>query len=199
MGEDPDELREAIEETRRRMDETVVALGHKVDVRSRARERVAEVRRRVGRWVPYAVGAAVVTGGAVATAVVLRARSSGPPERLATPARRLPRTARDVALPLARRADRVLAQTGQELGEKRQRAVRTMSREIARSLAEEQDKRNPLWLRIARDASTAAATTGATLLVRRLLSTPVQPPLRKADRTPGEPPKAVPMERVLSG
>ena len=74
-----------------------------------------------------------------------------------------------------------------------------MSREIARSLAEEQDKRNPLWLRIARDASTAAATTGATLLVRRLLSTPVQPPLRKADRTPGEPLKAVPMERVLSG
>jgi hypothetical protein len=197
-------LAAAIEETRRRMDETVVALGHKVDVRSRARERVAEVRERVSRlgwrrWVRYAAGAAVVTGGAVATGVVLRGRSSGPPERLATPARRLPRSAREVALPLAQGADRLLARTGQELGEKRQQAVRTMSREIAKALAEEQEKRNPLWLRIARDASTAAATTGATLLVRRLLSAPVQPPLRSADRTPGEPPKAVPMERVLSG
>jgi hypothetical protein len=204
MGEDPDELREAIEETRRRMDETVVALGHKVDVRSRARERVAGVRERLSRlgwrrWVPYAAGAVVVTGGAVAGVVVLRARSAGPPERLAIPARRLPRSAREVALPVAQGADRLLARTGRELVERRQRAVRATSREIARALAEEQEKRNPLWLRIARDASTAAATTGATLLVRRLLSTPVQAPLRRADPTPGEPPRAVPMERVLGG
>jgi hypothetical protein len=203
MGEDPDELREAIEETRRRMDETVVALGHKVDVRSRARERVAGVRERLSRlgwrrWVPYAAGAVAVTGGAVA-GVVLRARSAGPPERLAITARRLPRSAREVALPVAQGADRLLARTGQELVERRQRAVRATSREIARALAEEQEKRNPLWLRIARDASTAAATTGATLLVRRLLSTPVQAPLRRADPTPGEALRAVPMERVLGG
>ncbi|MEA2671367.1 MAG: hypothetical protein QOG45_1587, partial [Chloroflexota bacterium] len=71
MGEDPDELREAIEETRRRMDETVVALGQKVDVKAQARAKVTEVRERVTsigwrRWVPYAAGAAAVAGGAVA-------------------------------------------------------------------------------------------------------------------------------------
>jgi cell division septum initiation protein DivIVA len=204
MGEDPDELREAIEETRRRMDETVVALGQKVDVKSQARAKVAEVRERVTslgwrRWVPYAAGAAAVTGGAVAAVVMLKVRSARPPERLAVPARRLPKPAQEVVLPVARRADRLLAQTTHELGEKRQRATQAMAREIARGLAEEQEKHNPLWRRILRDASTAAATTGATLLVRRALSSPVQAPLRKADKLPGESPKAVPMERVLSG
>jgi Protein of unknown function (DUF3618) len=204
MGQDPDELREAIEETRRRMDETVVALGHKVDVRSRARERVQEVRSRVSglswrRWLPVAAGGTALAGGAVVTVVVLRARGGGPPERLAAPARRLPKPAKDVVLPAARRADRLLAQTAEGLSERRQRAVQAMSREIARALAEEQGARNPLWLRILRDAGTAAATTAATLLVRRLLSTPAQPPLRKAEATPGEPSPSVPMERALSG
>jgi Protein of unknown function (DUF3618) len=204
MGEDPDQLREAIEDTRRRMDRTVVALGEKMDVRSRARERVAELRGRVSsvdwrRWLPVAAGAAAVTGGAVAAVVVVRRRSGGPPERLALPARKLPKQAQEVVLPAAKRADRMLARTAEGIGERRQRAVQAMSREIARALADEQGKRNPLWLRIARDAGTAAATTAATLTVRRLLSTPVQPPLRKAEATPGEPPKAVPMERALSG
>ncbi|HEY2702459.1 MAG TPA: DUF3618 domain-containing protein [Candidatus Dormibacteraeota bacterium] len=204
MGEDPDELREAIEETRRRMDETVVALGQKVDVKAQARAKVAAVRERVttGGWrrlVPYAAGAVAVTGGAVAAVVVLRSRSGRPPERLALPARRLPKPAQQVVLPVAVRADRLLAQTTQELGEKRQRATQAMAREIARELAAQQEKHSPLWKRIVRDAGTAAATTGATLLVRRALSSPAQPPLRKAGRLPGEAPKAVPMERVLSG
>src|SRR5580704_6718007 len=106
MGDDPDELREAIEETRRRMDETVVALGPMVDVKAQARARVAEVRERVTslgwrRWVPYAAGAVAVAGGAVAAVVVLKARAGRPPERLAVPARRLPKAAQDVVLPVA--------------------------------------------------------------------------------------------------
>lgn len=203
MGEDPDQLRAAIEDTRRRMDRTVVALEEKLDVRSRARERIEEVRRRVTgmdwrRWLPLAAGAAAVVGGAVAAVVVVRLRGGQPPERLAVPARRLPKPAQDVVLPAARRADRLLAQTAGEIGERRQRAVQAMSREIARALAGEQERRNPLWLRVVRDAGTAAATTAATLTVRRLLSTPAQPPLRKAEAAPGEPPAAVPMERALS-
>jgi hypothetical protein len=203
MGQDPDEIREAIEDTRGRMDRTVVALGKKVDLRPRVKERVTELRTRVlsagwRRWLPYAAGAVALTGGAVATGMMLRARTGGPPERLAPPARRLPKPAQDVVLPAARRADRWIEQTGKELGRRRQRAVEVMSGEIARALAKEQQKRNPLWLRIGRDASTAAATTAATLLVRRLLSTPAQPPLRKAEATPAEPPQAVPMERTLS-
>ncbi len=204
MGEDPDELREAIEETRRRMDETVLALGQKVDLKAQARARVAEVRERVSqvgwrRLVPVAAGAVALTGGAVAAVVALKARSARPAERLALPAKRLPRAAQDVVLPVAVRADRLLAHTTHELGERRQRAMQAMAREIARELAEQQEKHSPLWKRIVRDAGTAAATTGATLLVRRALSSPVQPPLRKADRLPGESAKAVPMERVLSG
>ncbi len=204
MGEDPDDLREAIEETRRRMDETVLALGQKVDVKAQARARVAEVRERVSavgwkRLVPYAAGALAVTGGAVAAVVALKSRSARPPERLALPARRLPKRAKDVVMPVAVQADRLLAQTAHGLGEQRQRAMQSMAREIARELAAQQEEHNPLWKRIVRDAGTAAATTGATLLVRRALSSPAQPPLRKADRLPGEAPKAVPMERVLSG
>jgi Protein of unknown function (DUF3618) len=203
MGEDPDQLRAAIEDTRRRMDRTVVALEEKLDVRSRARERITEIRGRVAgmdwrRWVPVAAGAAAVAGGAVAAVVVVRLRRGQPPERLAVPARRLPKPAQDVVLPAARRADRLLAQTAEGIGERRQRAVQALSREIARALAEEQEGRNPLWLRIVRDAGTAAATTAATLTVRRLLSTPAQPPLRKAEAARGEPSAAVPMERALS-
>jgi gas vesicle protein len=40
MGEDPDRIRRDIEQTRAQMDETVGALGHKADVKSRTKERV---------------------------------------------------------------------------------------------------------------------------------------------------------------
>ncbi len=41
MGQDPDEIRAGITETRERMGETIDALGHKADVRSRAKENVS--------------------------------------------------------------------------------------------------------------------------------------------------------------
>jgi gas vesicle protein len=40
MGQDPDEIRAGIAETRERMGETIDALGYKADVRSRAKENV---------------------------------------------------------------------------------------------------------------------------------------------------------------
>ena len=41
MGEDPDRIRAEIEQTRAEMDETVGALGHKADVKTRTQERVS--------------------------------------------------------------------------------------------------------------------------------------------------------------
>jgi hypothetical protein len=42
MGQDPDAIREEIEDTRERMGDTVDALGYKADVKSRAKENIAD-------------------------------------------------------------------------------------------------------------------------------------------------------------
>jgi gas vesicle protein len=42
MGEDPDTIRDEIVDTRRRMGETIDALGYKADVKSRAKERASD-------------------------------------------------------------------------------------------------------------------------------------------------------------
>lgn len=42
MGETPDDIREEIEETRTRMDDTVEAIGYKTDVKNRMKESVAD-------------------------------------------------------------------------------------------------------------------------------------------------------------
>jgi hypothetical protein len=48
MGEEPDAIRDDIEQTRERMSETVAALGHKADVKTRAKERVQQTGERIG-------------------------------------------------------------------------------------------------------------------------------------------------------
>ena len=47
MGKDPSEIREEIEQTRGDMGETVEALGHKADVKTRVKESVADKRDRL--------------------------------------------------------------------------------------------------------------------------------------------------------
>ena len=47
MGKDPSEIREEIEHTRGEMGETVEALGQKADVKTRAKENIAEKRDRL--------------------------------------------------------------------------------------------------------------------------------------------------------
>jgi ElaB/YqjD/DUF883 family membrane-anchored ribosome-binding protein len=47
VGKDPSEIREEIEQTRGEMGETVEALGHKADVKTRAKENITEKRDRV--------------------------------------------------------------------------------------------------------------------------------------------------------
>jgi ElaB/YqjD/DUF883 family membrane-anchored ribosome-binding protein len=47
VGKDPSEIREEIEQTRGDMGETVEALGHKTDVKTRVKESVADKRDQV--------------------------------------------------------------------------------------------------------------------------------------------------------
>jgi ElaB/YqjD/DUF883 family membrane-anchored ribosome-binding protein len=48
MGQDPDAIREEIEHTRAEMGETVDAIGYKADVPSRAKEKVENMKAKVG-------------------------------------------------------------------------------------------------------------------------------------------------------
>lgn len=59
-----------LEATREHLSETVDALGHKLDVKSRSREKVAEVRRDHGRELAVGAGVAVI----VALLLVARRR-----------------------------------------------------------------------------------------------------------------------------
>jgi len=73
MGQDPDEIRQEIEQTRAEMGETVDAIGYKADVPSRAKEKVGEkmdnVKAKVSDTASRAkeavTGAAPRAGGAV--------------------------------------------------------------------------------------------------------------------------------------
>jgi ElaB/YqjD/DUF883 family membrane-anchored ribosome-binding protein len=73
MGQDPDAIREKIEQTRAEMGDTVDAIGYKADVPSRAKEKVGEkvddVKSRVSNTATRAkeavAGAASRAGGAV--------------------------------------------------------------------------------------------------------------------------------------
>ena len=47
MGQDPSEIREQIEHTRTEMGDTVEAIGHKADVKGRAKENIADKRDRL--------------------------------------------------------------------------------------------------------------------------------------------------------
>jgi hypothetical protein len=192
MGEDPVAIREAIEETRSRMGDTVAAIGYKTDVKSRARENAVELtsraqtsittlgqklRTRLGEpRVMAGMAAAIGLGvaGAAGAALAGRSLAERRRDRLAKPARKLPVTIRHMALPAARRADRWLDDTTSTLQhtfqERRDGVVHAISEEIARALAAEQQRRNPFWRKAARDAASAAATTTATLTVRRALN-----------------------------
>lgn len=54
MGQDPDAIRNEVEQTRERMGETIDALGHKADVKGRAKERIDRLAGRVSGAAPDA-------------------------------------------------------------------------------------------------------------------------------------------------
>jgi methyl-accepting chemotaxis protein len=55
VAEDPGALREAIEQTRAEMGETIEALGHKADVKSRAAEKLEEGKQQIQEKVEKAL------------------------------------------------------------------------------------------------------------------------------------------------
>jgi hypothetical protein len=66
---DPEELREQIEEDREQLGDTVEALAQKADVKAQAQEKAAEVTEQVKQR-PVPVGA--VVGGVLAALILLR-------------------------------------------------------------------------------------------------------------------------------
>jgi hypothetical protein len=66
MGQDPDQIRERIEQTRSEMGETIDAIGYKADVPARAKDKVADSVERARDSLAGTVGSIkdVVSGGA---------------------------------------------------------------------------------------------------------------------------------------
>ena len=81
MPDDPRELRAEIERTRQDLGETVAALAEKTDVKSRAREKVAEVRHTVNEKRTKLVGRARESSpdGASSAADQVRAKAEENP------------------------------------------------------------------------------------------------------------------------
>ena len=52
MGQEPDEIRGRIAQTRNEMGETIDALGYKADVPARAKDKVADTVERAREWSP---------------------------------------------------------------------------------------------------------------------------------------------------
>ena len=89
MGQDPEQIRDEIEQTRQEMGETVGAIGYKTDVKSRTREKVSDTKDKI-------TGKAAdmkdrVTGSAadVKDRVTPSGGSSGGPSALSTATDRL--------------------------------------------------------------------------------------------------------------
>ena len=93
MGEDPDRIRAQIEQTREQMEGTVDALGHKADVKARAKESVeqtkAKVRAQAAEVTGAVIGAAHAASGRVRDTAA-HATTLGPAQNGAARVRRNP-------------------------------------------------------------------------------------------------------------
>jgi gas vesicle protein len=143
MGEDPDAIRDEIVDTRRRMGETIDALGHKADVKSRAKDRASDavgtVKQGLGIAQENPLGLAV---GAVAAGflVGLAVPSSDVEhEKLGPVADRVKDQAKETgqeALERGKDVAQSAAQTVSEEGRKHGEELADSARENAASLRE---------------------------------------------------------------
>lgn len=198
MAQEPATIREDIEQTRQRMDETIDALAYKADVKARLHDSVDGARSvvtgtaddlgaratgripggervpaRVAGWILLGGGVVVAAGtaGAVVAGCVAAVRAlRRPPDRFAVPVNGMPRPLRRRLLGPARKADRLLADAQETAGRRRDEAVSAFAEQIARAMVEEQERRNSLPRRVVREMVPAAATSAATLAVRRAFS-----------------------------
>jgi gas vesicle protein len=143
MGEDPDTIRDEIVDTRKRMGETIDALGYKADVKSRAKERASDavgtVKQGMGIAQENPLGLAV---GAVAAGflVGLAVPSSDVEnEKLGPVADRVKDQAKETgqeALERGKDVAQSAAQTVSEEGRKHGEELADSARENAASLRE---------------------------------------------------------------
>jgi gas vesicle protein len=143
MGEDPDTIRDEIVDTRRRMGDTIDALGYKADVKSRAKERASDavgtVKQGLGIAQENPLGLAV---GAVAAGflVGLAVPSSDVEhEKLGPVADRVKDQAKETgqeALERGKDVAQSAAQTVSEEGRKHGEELADSARENAASLRE---------------------------------------------------------------
>ncbi|MEN3279491.1 MAG: hypothetical protein V7607_631 [Solirubrobacteraceae bacterium] len=143
MGEEPNAIRDEIVDTRRRMGETIDALGYKADVKSRAKERVSDtvgtVKQGLGIVQENPLGLAV---GAVAVgflAGLAVPTSDVEHEKLGPVADRVKDQAKDTgqeALERGREVAQSAAQTVSEEGRKHGEELADSARENAASLRE---------------------------------------------------------------
>jgi hypothetical protein len=143
MGEDPDAIRDEIVDTRRRMGETIDALGYKADVKSRAKDRASDavgtVKQGLGIAQENPLGLAV---GAVAAGFLVGLAipsSDVEHEKLGPVADRVKDQAKETGQEALERGKDVAesaAQTVSEEGRKHGEELADSARENAASLRE---------------------------------------------------------------
>ena len=166
MGQDPDAIREEIEDTRERMGETVDAIGYKADVKGRASDYVSEkkdalvsrvsgtlpdteqakqgARRAAGIAQENPLGLAV---GGVATGFLLGLllpSTRVEDERIGTVADDLKERAKETGQEALERGKQVAQEAGQTAMETARESGREQSQELSESLKESvQEARGP--------------------------------------------------------
>ena len=154
MGETAAETRGEITQTREELGGHLQELKHRAD---RQKKRGAGLAGAVG-----ALGA-IAAGGIV----LLRRRRAG---RLTKAAGRLPKALRSTTKPVARKADRLLSDAGDQARKSGGKAAEQLTRRYAEQHVEAEQRKNPVWRRAGQAALTSAATAAATAAVRRMMS-----------------------------
>jgi uncharacterized protein DUF3618 len=143
MGEDPDAIRDEIVDTRKRMGETIDALGYKTDVKSRAKERMSDtvgtVKQGLGIAQENPLGLAIGAVAAGFLAGLAVPSSDVEHEKLGPVADRVKDQARETgqeALERGKEVAQSAAQTVSEEGRKHGEELAGSARENAASLRE---------------------------------------------------------------
>ena len=143
MGEDPDAIRDEIVDTRKRMGETIDALGYKADVKSRTKERVSDavgtVKQGVGIAQENPLGLAIGALAAGFLVGLVVPSSDVEHEKLGPVADRVKDQAKETgqeALERGRDVAQSAAQTVSEEGRKHGEELADSARENAASLRE---------------------------------------------------------------
>ena len=142
MGQDPDAIRHEVEHTREQMGETIDALGHKADVKGRAKERIGNTvggaRRAAGVAQENPMGLAVGAMAAGFLAGMLIPSSRVEDEKLGPMADQVKQQAKETgqeALKHGKEVAQSAAETVREEGREHGEQIAESARENAGSLS----------------------------------------------------------------